>query len=156
MTYADVCRYVPELVRHMCEPLRLAAENKTLIDIVVPYVLDTIETYVLTPEDLPFMTSLQSVSAATDVWNDVSGEAQKALAKAFNARFPKPAPEAPDVVRRSLTKGTKGKGKGKADLDMESSSLSTKASEKVGDQNSEVEMDQDDDAMHHGMQAWGE
>ena len=42
----------------LARPLERAGVNATLIQIVVPYVLDTLETYMLTPDDLAWMTQL--------------------------------------------------------------------------------------------------
>ena len=58
---------MPEFVQSLARPLELAGTNTTLIQIVVPYVLDTLETYMLTPDDLPWMTQLESVNQATDL-----------------------------------------------------------------------------------------
>eukprot|EP00802_Teleaulax_amphioxeia_P008273 Tamp_08281.p1 GENE.Tamp_08281~~Tamp_08281.p1 ORF type:complete len:468 (+),score=87.22 Tamp_08281:21-1424(+) len=103
-------RYIPELNNWMLRPLALAATNKTLIDIVVPFVVDTLETYCLEPENLAFMSSVESVNAATDVWNEVSSQAKGALTKAYNLRFPKAGSDVV-CVRRDVATNSKKKTK---------------------------------------------
>ena len=39
--------------------------------------MDTLETYCLEPENLAFMSSVESVNAATDVWNEVSSQVMR-------------------------------------------------------------------------------
>ncbi len=88
----------------------LAGSNKTLIDLVVPYVVDTLQTYTLEPEHLVFMSSIESLNQATDVWNEVSSQAKSALTKAYNQRCPKAGPEFV-CVRRNVAVG-EGGGRG--------------------------------------------
>ena len=49
---------MPELKGWLCQPLSLAGDNSTLLDIVIPFVLDSMDTYCLTCDDLALIGAL--------------------------------------------------------------------------------------------------